>query len=723
MARTLVGQLILKLRAEGLGEADKVARTLRDIDSAARTLGKVRAGDWGAAFGKQLAQLRATPAEIEAVRRSWTNLVADLDNKNITKALRKQNIATWKTATISHLAAVRAEAQETEKRIVAMHRSLGMGLKPFMVMGGGYTAAYMGGVAGRHALIAASNERRVQAEAKYAGLDAGERGRINARADELAERYRLQKSQIYEVMKEASLSMPSTDAALNVSDEMARAYLVLSNLFGPEGALVGLRQFNKALDNIERVSPEEYRYFIENYTKAQQVVGLDMDPAAFAQAIKFARAGGKVFGDEFLSQWLPMLIAESGGPDSGTQLRAGFDQFIVGRASKKSLAEQKAMGLRDEQGRLLNQEAFTDNPLKWVWDTLLPKLREKGVDTDNETELARILGELTNNRLSSDLLIRAILSMEQYRRLVEERLPNAVGLDDADTIQADNPFAAWEGFKNSLENLSAAILPMDHVSAALNTLADGINALAAAARDNPGLTALGIGAGGAVLYGGGKSAIGAMADLFGLKSSAIALDGSAAALTRAAIALGGAGVADDVVPDALKKGGTAAAGGAAVAGGAAIVAGAAAGYAAYETIKQTTADNARENKAGPYKDYSEGYSAEENAARNYKMFHGVQFEGGWHRVGLGAGPAPGIESALADLDRLRNEAAQTGSDVKNSLGVTVTPTVDSSSIDSFLAKVRAAIAELETLGSLAAAASANTDRQLRRSMADYGVAP
>src|SRR5690606_7439324 len=121
---------------------------------------------------------------------------ADLDNKNITKALRKQNIATWKTATISHLAAVRAEAQETEKRIVAMHRSLGMGLKPIMVMGGGYTAAYMGGVAGRNALIAASNERRVQAEAKYAGLDAGERGRNNARADQLAERYRLQKSQI-----------------------------------------------------------------------------------------------------------------------------------------------------------------------------------------------------------------------------------------------------------------------------------------------------------------------------------------------------------------------------------------------------------------------------------------------------------------------------------------------------------------------------------------------
>ncbi|MCO5082290.1 MAG: hypothetical protein M9955_11610 [Rhizobiaceae bacterium] len=553
MARTLVGQLILKLRAEGLGEADKVARTLRDIDSAARTLGKVRAGDWGAAFGKQLAQLKATPAEIEAVRRSWTNLVADLDNKNITKALRKQKISTWKTATISHLAAVRAEAQETEKRIVAMHRSLGYGLKPLMVMGGGYTGAYLGGVMGREALIAASNERRVQAEAKYAGLDVGERGKIDTRADELAERYRLQKSEIYDVLKEASLSMPSTEAALNVSEEMARAYLVLSNMMGPEGALGGLRQFNKALDNIERVTPEEYRYGLENFIKAQQIVGRDIDPTAFAEAIKYARAGGKVFGDEFLFQWLPMLIAESGGSDSGTQLRAAFDQFIVGRASKAALSEQEALGLRDEAGRLLNQEKFTENPLTWIWDTMLPKLREKGVDTENETELARVVGQLTNNRLSSDLILRAILSMEQYRRLVEQRLPNAVGLDAADTIQADNPFAAFEGFKSSMQNLSAAILPMDHVSAALNTLADGINALAAAARENPALTALGIGVGGAALYGAGKFGISKMADMFGLRASAVALDGSAAALTRAAIALGGAGVADGAVPDGSGK--------------------------------------------------------------------------------------------------------------------------------------------------------------------------
>jgi hypothetical protein len=217
-------------------------------------------------------------------------------------------------------------------------------------------------------------------------------------------------------------------------------------------------------------------------------------------------------------------------------------------------------------------------------------------------------------------------------------------------------------------------------------------------------------------------------------------------------------VADDVVPDALKKGGTAAAGGAAVAGGAAIVAGAAAGYAAYETIKQTTADNARENKAGPYKDYSEGYSAEENAARNYKMFHGVQFEGGMHRVGLGAGPAPGVakprniqEEFYADiLQRLERaqpetpartpdvapippvrpevefgsimtEAEQIGAGILAALSVTAKPNIDLNSLVAARNLARETLNLIQQIGAASMHAEGNLGRQMRRSMSDYGI--
>lgn len=80
--------------------------------------------------------------------------------------------------------------------------------------------------------------------------------------------------------------------------------------------------------------------------------------------------------------------------------------------------------------------------------------------------------------------------------------------------------------------------------------------------------------------------------------------------------------------------------------------------ASYKAIKDTTADVAMVNKQGPAKDYSEQYSREENAARWWKQFGDTHFEGGWHRVGVGAGPAPG--KGFASSSMLDNAAKNFG---------------------------------------------------------------
>lgn len=718
MAKTFIGQLIFRLKTEGQGEAGKVLRTMEDINRKARELGQSSNAGWGAGFAKQLIQLKANAREMAAIQRSWSVLHADMDRKNLTAALRKSDISMWKTATVSHLAAVRAQANDTERQIASLRRTLGYGLRPGMVMLGGYTAGYMGGVMGREALTAASNERRVHAEAKYAGLSEDERGRIGKRAGELSSKYRLSEAGIFEVMKEASLSMPSTDAALAVSEEMAQAYLVLSNSLGPEGAMAGLRQFNKAMDNVEKVTPEEYKYGLENYMKAQHVIGRDIDPTAFAEAIKFSRTAGKVFGDEFTFQWLPMLIAESGGADAGTQLRAAFDQFIVGRASKKSLKEQERLGLREADGRLLNQEKFTENPLTWVWDTLLPTLKKQGVDTENETELARIIGGLTNNRLSSDLILRAILSMQSYRRLVEERLPNAAGLDAANSIQTDNPFAAWEGFKSSLENLAAASLPMPTITSGLNSLADAINAFQKRIREGDPTVTYGAAAtaGLAGIWLTAKTT----AAVTGLVTAGTNLNVAAVALQRAAAMQAGAGILDGA-PGGRGLGKLGALGFLGFNLPTLLTALSAIGIR--EVIEELSTANAADQRGAAPRDYSDQYGAAENADNNYRQWHGVPFEGGMHRAGRGAGPQPGVESFIADLDRLRTQAIDTGNEVQNSLGVTVTPQIDSSSLDLLLGKVRAVASELAQLGVSSGNAENKLHRQMGRNMADHGVTP
>jgi len=718
MAKTFIGQLIFRLKTEGQGEAGKIINTMAEINKAAKQLSQSSNVGWGTGFAKQLIHLKANAREMAAVHRSWVALHADMDRKNLTSALRKSDISMWKTATVSHLAAVRAQAKDTEAQIASLRRTLGYGLRPGMVMLGGYTAGYMGGVMGREALIAASNERRVHAEAKYAGLSEDERGKIGKRAGDLSSKYRLSEASVFEVLKEASLSMPSTDAALAVSEEMAQAYLVLSNTLGPEGAMAGLRQFNRAMDNVEKVTPDEYKYGLENYMKAQQVIGRDIDPTAFAEAIKFARTGGKVFGDEFLFQWLPMLLAESGGADAGTQLRAVFDQFIVGRASKKSLKEQERLGLRDADGRLLEQEKFTENPLKWIWDTLLPTLKKQGVDTENETELARVMGGLTNNRLSSDLLLRALLSMESYRRQVEERLPNAAGLDAAHDIQNDNPFAAWEGFKSSLENLAAASLPMPTITAGLNSLADTINAFQKRIREgDPTVTyAAAASAGLAGIWLTAKTT----AAVTGLVAAGTNLNVAAVALQRAAAMQAGAGILDGA-PGGRGLGKLGALGFLGFNLPTLLTALSAIGLR--EVIENLSTANAADQRGAPPRDYTDRYGAAENADNNYRQWHGVPFEGGMHRAGRGAGPQPGIESFIADLDRLRTQAIDTGNEVQGSLGVTVSPKIDSASLDAFLRKIRAAAAELSQLGSAPTRRDESVEREMNRNMADFGVAP
>ncbi|WP_108679428.1 hypothetical protein [Aminobacter sp. MSH1] len=701
----MVGRLQLVVQAMGLGEAKKVGNSIRDIETAAKRLS---AASWGSSFQRQIEKIGVGARQIDEVRKSWGRLERDMSSRGLSKALQKSEIAAWKTATLSHLAGVRAGMRETEADAKRIGRGIQTAMKPAYLMLGGYTGTYIGSMAGREALIPASEGRRVQAEAKYSGLSEAERGRINSQADFLSGKYRLSKSQIYEVMKEASLSMPSTDAALAVSEKMARAFLVLSNMSDAENAIGGLRAFNRAMDNIEKVTPKEYGFFLENFMKAQQVAGKDIDPDAYAQALKYSRSSGKVYGDEFLSQWLPFLIAETGGSDAGTQIRAAFDQFIVGRASKKAIKAQEEYGIRGADGQLVGGDrTFTTNPIKWVKEHLIPQLQKSGVDMTDETSIAKVLGEVTNNRLSSDLLSRIVFSFDQYQRLVEQRMPNAAGLDAADQVQKDNSFAAWAGFKDSLKNLSDALLPMEQISGGLNSFADTINRFQQMVRDGDPRVATGLAAAG--VAGGAFGAWKLASAVWGLITAGTALNAAAAALTAAAVAQGGPGV--------LGGGG----GGKKVSGG---FAGWVAALGSRAPLLSTLLLSGDTPGGGSWRDdpRSAAFLANQRIAASKEgieergrdtSLNGAMISGGPNRAGgihsalMGGGEA--IDRMLSGMDALAKSSA--------------TPTVDSSSIDEAIVKGERLISILRSAGAAMSASASNVDKELRRTYSDYGVAP
>lgn len=708
MARTLVGRLQLIVQAMGLGEAKKVEGAIKGIERAAKSLSSA---PWGQNFERQIHKMALSAKELDQVKRSWDNLQKDIAGRGLAAALRKSEISAWKTATIGNLAAVRAQMLSTERRALSLGKALKGAIRPAYIMAGGYTGAYLAGNLGREALTAASESRRVMAEAKYAGLSEAEQRSIKERAQKLAADYRMSFSSVFDMLKETVLSMPSLDAAMKASDANARAMLVFNNSLGEGAGVAGVRNFAKSMDLLERLDPAQYTRMLDGFLKMQQILGRDIDPDAYFQAVKYSRAGGKVGSDDFMSIYLPMLIAETGGANAGNSIRAGFDQFVVGKASKKALAAQRRYGLRDDNDILVNEKDFGENPIKWIYDTLLPALNKQGFNKDNKVELARVIGELSSNRLASDQLIGAILNQEQVFRYLEKRVPNAAGLKAADDIQNDNSFAAWRGFKDALENLSTSIMPMEQIGAGLNRFADTINAFNKKVREGDPrvLGGAGILGAGIAAYGGWKVAMG----IWGLITAGASLQTAATMLQAAAIAQGG-GVGG-------AAGATAKSGGSWLSLlGFGSLAGLAAGSLnlAQSSWLQTAEERARNarNAAG---------------TTNYLEQRRNGDGRGWQRFLFGDAAEPGFSLGdhmrnsfdFGGAERGRNAFSEMldGMDKLNT--TTVSPPVDLSQLRAMKSLVDGILTGISSIGGAVTSAGHSLDAQMRRAHTDFGTVP
>lgn len=88
-------------------------------------------------------------------------------------------------------------------------------------------------------------------------------------------------------------------------------------------------------------------------------------------------------------------------------------------------------------------------------------------------------GQITQNRQSSDLLTRTLISIEQYKRYAEERIPETKGPAAADEIRGLDPFAATTAMVNSLKTFRALgehVVPV--IIPAMNAFAGGVETLA-----------------------------------------------------------------------------------------------------------------------------------------------------------------------------------------------------------------------------------------------------
>jgi hypothetical protein len=739
--KTFIGQLIFRLRTEGLGETKKVTDAMRNVEAAAKRLGSTGTGTWGVGFQRQIDKLKLTADEIKQVERAWIQLHSSMRSRNLSGALKSAEVGHWKTNTISALAQSRAEMErhfhEAEKSARGHSKRMQDILKPALVMLGAYTVPYLTGVMGQEALTASSERRREVFRQRMAGISPKDQETLFSKSEEIGRQYpSVPITGIMEMARSAFSVMGDAERAVGIVERMAQALVVLQSARGTDAAARNLIGLIRGLDNLGvnkdgQQGIDQVNDMIDAATRAAQV-DPDFDAEKFFQFARATKTAGPALSMDFLAR-SPVFIQDGGDGATGNALAMGFRAFAleaVGSAGgKKYLNERDRIGIR-KNGKLVDENLFGSDPDKWVLKYLVPALQKDGVDMNNDTAVAAAVGRLSGNTTATGFLTRIITQREQIERWLK-LMDGTKGTEIAKDVRYEDPFVGWESFKTSLQNLSAALVPIDAINAGLNALANGINMLANVAKDNPMLTMLGIGATGVGAYQGGKFVMGALGDLFGLKSSAVALDGSAAALTRAAVALGGESVAGNLPGDGKKppkKGG---------------------GFFGLNPWAVLTAIGATLSSDTPVDQQTKDWRDDPRAERWIKEQQELEEKAGAIRIPVAktflTGPAGGTSGAIemdaaqrargagmtafpgkvADdlnvgLNSLAEQSRVAGQQIEQNLSVTAKPEVDTSAIDMAIAKASRLLSLLQNVAGASERANSSVNAEMRRNFADGG---
>lgn len=720
MARTLIGELLLRIRAD-TKEAKSVSDALKNVERSAKSLGGI---GWGSNFQQSLNKLKATPREMDAITRSWKNLIDQIERNGIDKAIARGLKSNWKSSVTSHFAAMRAEADRFEKHHDMVMRRIRDGVR----VGLGAAGVY-GTVQGVRAGARASGERqREYFRQEMAGLPDSDRKLMTDRAVELSGQYpSASATDIMEMARVAYTTMGNAERGNQILPGLVRGLVTLQSSKGVDAAPQMLNKLLNGIDNLGKNSMDDVGVkntldIIDGIIRSAQIENGEIDPGKLFDFARRSKIAGPGLSSNFIMTTAPAFMQDMTAEGFGTALSSAFQAFVIGansNSSKVNIQAQRDLGLRvgngnAGKGELIDSELFGHDPYAWVKKNLVPALAKGGVNIEDETAVAKAVAQLTKNTNASGLLTRMITQREQTDRK-RQQYAGAMGTDAADQAAAKDPFVAWSGMTTSLENLSAAIgeTVMPTIVPGLNSVSGAINAFGKALKDGNVLAWGGLAAGG-VAAGAGALGVGAVITAW--MTAGPALNGAAAALEAAAISLGSKGGAGDVASDTAKK---AAAGGglwALIKAGlkSAGVGGALTG--ATEMLSSSPGDTFDE-QVRIQGERKEGLKRD--LKRYFGWMAGDEGAQAANTKGIVAAHTGATVTAEVDSEQAIYQAQIAADDIKNALNITVGPNVDLTGLDALQSKLLACVASLGQLRAGIPATVADLNTQLNRSFADH----
>jgi len=541
--RTLIGQLILQLKQDFGPQAKEVETAVAGIETSMKRLQSM---PWGSSFQRQLEAIKATPNELKAVQQSWAETFGAMKQADLKTALQRADLTDWRNAVIGHLGAVRSEMAAGEKQansfVAAMKKVGHFGMSMLGYAGGGY----LGYELGRGAIAAGAKRGHERFLEQQSGLFSNvDQMALGAKSLSLSQQYPVSATDIMALGRVATGTFGIGSGMANL-ETMVQAQSILDNLEpGAHDKLTPLLRSGDLLNMTKQTTSgtSEFRSYIDGMIRAAQADPL-FNPATMLQFAQRAKISRLALDPSFIENVVPTLGVDMNASGAGAAMASAFKSFLIGDASingKKYMGRQRDLGIRDKDNNLVDPDLYGKNPYEWTKQYLIPALVKAGTDMTNPTAVSAAVGKLSANTNATGLLT----TMIEQQQFIERQAGNynkAVGLNSAVGIEGKDPYAAWTGFKNALDNLAAAASDkMNVIIPALNSLTGWINGAAKWVADNPGPT-VGAAAAGAGVAGFGiwKSAQG----LLGLTRAGPQLQVAATELQAAAAALQGAAGAE-----------------------------------------------------------------------------------------------------------------------------------------------------------------------------------
>ncbi|MDH7789157.1 hypothetical protein [Ochrobactrum sp. AN78] len=742
MARTLIGELLLRVKAD-TKEVQTVSNALRQIEQDSKRL---NASPWGLGLQRQLDKLKATPRELDLVRRSWDNLISGFQSRNLTAAMRKNDISVWRQSTVTHLTAVRAEwkrlgdGQESAMRRFREAARFGVGTF------GVYSLTNAAARGGRAASTASAERQRELFRQEMAGLPEKDRALMSDRAVELSGQYpSASATQIMEMARIAYTTMGSAERGNDILPGLVKGLVTLQSTKGVDVATQTLASLLNGIDNLGKNSLDEIGVkntldIIDGAIRAAQIEGGDFDPAKMFEFARRSKIAGPGLSTEFIMTTSPAMMQDMTASGFGNALSSAYQAFVIGansNSSKINVQAQRDLGLRsgtgnNGKGELVDSDLFGTDLYAWATKNLIPALERSGLDLENDTAVAKAVAQLTKNTNASGMLTRMITQRDQIDRK-REQYTAAMGTSAADSAAVKDPFVAWGGFKTSFENLSAAIgeTVMPVIVPGLNSVSGALNAFGKSLKDGNVLAWSGLAVGGAAVVGGPIALLGKAG--WDLITAGTALKGSAAALDAAAARLGASGGMpggpDDKTPP---KGNrtwsaiTAALGKAATVGAVLTTATSLLSDSPGDTFEEQAAIQAN-RKDGLKRDLNRyfGWAGDRNfwlgdSSTSIRDKLKIDTDG---TFASNRASSDGSITPQVNGEQALQQAHSTAEDIRNALNVTVGPTVDLAGLSALQAKLQACVATLQQLAVGIPSTVADLNSQLRRSFADHQITP